>query len=232
MTAAGEKQLTLDLAFRPAMGREDFMVGASNEAAVAFLDSYPEWTPQAAAIVGPHGSGKTHLGEVWRARSNAMRVEAEKLGEADVALIIQAGSGLIEDMPESGAIPDETPLFHLLNAALQGRIFLLLTSRVPPASWPVATQDIVTRLRLVPVYRIMAPDDGLFAALILKLMADRQLTIAANAVRYALPRIERSFAAAARFVDMVERVALERRRAVTLGIVREVVIALSGSDLT
>ncbi|MCB1471857.1 MAG: chromosomal replication initiator DnaA [Rhodobiaceae bacterium] len=232
MTAAGGEQLAFDLAFRPAMGREDFMVGASNQAAVALLDAYPAWSPQVAVIVGPHGSGKTHLGEVWRARSDAVRVEAATLGEAGVAAIIQARNGLIEDIPAHGRVPDETSLFHVLNAALQGRVFLLLTSRVPPASWPVATPDIVTRLRLVPVCRIEPPDDGLFAAVILKLLADRQLTIAANAVRYAVPRIERSFAAAARFVDMVERIALERRRPATLGVVREVVKALGDSDLT
>lgn len=220
------EQLSLELAFRPAMGREDFLVSACNAEAVAAIDRYPDWSPSALCLVGPKGAGKTHLGEVWRTESDAVRIHASDLDDAAAATILEAGVGLIEDV--AGAEPlDETVLFHLLNAGVQNRVALLLTAQVDPPAWRIATDDVRTRLRLVPVVRILPPDDALFSALILKLMADRQLTVAANAVRYALPRIERSFQAAAAFVAAIERVGVEKRRTVSLGIVRDVVAQMA-----
>ncbi len=205
------------------MGRDDFLVSDSNAEAVAAIDRFPDWSPQAIALIGPASSGKSHLGEVWRTESNAQRVTATDLDEAAVSAIMQAGTGLIEDLGIALSEAAEAALFHLLNACLQGRIFLVLSARAPADSWPIATPDVATRLKLVPTFALRAPDDALLAALIMKLMADRQLVVAANAVRFALPRLERTFSAASRFVDAAERKALEKRRAVTLGIAREVI---------
>ena len=36
-------QLPLDLGHRPALGGDDFLVAPSNEAAVAWLDRWPQW---------------------------------------------------------------------------------------------------------------------------------------------------------------------------------------------
>ncbi|HCX66789.1 MAG TPA: chromosomal replication initiator DnaA, partial [Rhodobiaceae bacterium] len=63
------RQLVLELGHRPASGREDFLVAPSNEAAVALIDSWPDWPDRIVALAGPEGSGKTHLAEVWRAAS-------------------------------------------------------------------------------------------------------------------------------------------------------------------
>ena len=45
------------------------LVAPSNEAAVAWIDRWPDWPGSALVVHGPPGSGKTHLAEVWRARS-------------------------------------------------------------------------------------------------------------------------------------------------------------------
>ena len=54
-----------------AMGREDFLVSPSNADAVAWIDRWPDWPGPALVIVGPPGSGKTHLGQVWRQQAGA-----------------------------------------------------------------------------------------------------------------------------------------------------------------
>ena len=46
-------QLPLDLGHRPAMGEDDFLVASSNEAAVAWLDLWPNWPAPALVIFGP-----------------------------------------------------------------------------------------------------------------------------------------------------------------------------------
>ena len=181
-------------------------------------------------IVGPIGAGKTHLSEVWRTSSNAVRADAGGLGEDMAARMLEAGAAIIEDMPGDPGALDEGTLFHILNAAVQNRIRLLMTSRTAPPAWGLVTEDVKTRLRLATVVTIDLPDDALFSALIMKLMADRQMTVAANALRYAVPRLERSFEAAENFVEAVERVSVEKRKTVTLGIVREVIAGQGGEE--
>lgn len=82
MTAAG--QLTFDLGHRPALGREDFMVGPGNRDAVAWVDCWPDWPGPAVVIHGPPGCGKTHLASVWRARTDARVLAATE--ELDAVL--------------------------------------------------------------------------------------------------------------------------------------------------
>ena len=57
----GMAQLILDLPYRPAQGREDFLVAACNEAAVAWIERPEDWPNGLLVIHGPGGSGKTHL---------------------------------------------------------------------------------------------------------------------------------------------------------------------------
>ena len=55
------EQLSLNLPYRIAYGREAFWVASCNQQAVAWIDKYPDWPVPAVLICGPAGSGKTHL---------------------------------------------------------------------------------------------------------------------------------------------------------------------------
>ena len=73
------QQLPLALEMRPALGRDDFMVADCNSEAVAWIDQWPKWPAPALCLYGPKGCGKSHLAEVWRARSGALQVAASDL---------------------------------------------------------------------------------------------------------------------------------------------------------
>ena len=64
-------------------GASDFLVAPANEAAVAWLDRWPDWPAPALALAGPAGSGKTHLAPCLRgARSGAVLLAPEALRRA------------------------------------------------------------------------------------------------------------------------------------------------------
>ena len=66
---AGEgRQLAFDLPHRPASGRDDFLVTPSNAKAVALIDLWPNWPSNTLILLGPAGSGKSHLAAVWHER--------------------------------------------------------------------------------------------------------------------------------------------------------------------
>lgn len=211
------RQLVLDLPHRAALGMADFLVAPSNEHAVAWLDRWPEWPHHALSIVGPEGSGKTHLAHVFAARANA--VTAIGRGVEDIVSLGPGRAVVHEDDPESR---DEAWLLHLYNWQAQTGGHLLLTSRTPPARWTVSLRDLASRVASMPTVSLGAPDDALLQALLVKLFHDRQLPIDQGVVTYAVPRLERSFAAVQRFVAAADRQALASRRRITVPLARDV----------
>jgi chromosomal replication initiation ATPase DnaA len=112
-------------------------------------------------------------------------------------------------------------LFHLLNLARQDNADLLMTARTAPAGWSIGLPDLRSRLRAVPVITLAPPDDALLRALIVKLCLDRQLSVDETLVNYVASRIERSFAAARRAVELLDTEALRRGRPVTRALAAE-----------
>jgi chromosomal replication initiation ATPase DnaA len=72
-----------------------------------------------------------------------------------------------------------------------------------------------SRLKALPLASIEAPDDALLRAVLVKLFADRQLSVEPHIVDYVLVRMERSMSAAERFVAEADRQALVLQRRVT-----------------
>src|ERR1700676_425971 len=203
------RQLALALEHTESYAREDFLSGPGNEGALALIDSWPDWPARAIALVGPEGSGKTHLATIWAAAAGARVVSAHGLGEADLPAALATGALVIED---AAAIADERALFHLINLAREEEAFLLFTARTVPSIWPMAIPDVVSRLRALPVVALQAPDDATFGGVIVKLAADRQLALDESVVRYLSPHIERSFAAARSAVNALDKEALRQGR--------------------
>lgn len=206
-------QLTFDLALPPpTYAREDFVVGAANREALAWLDRWPDWPAPALALSGPAGSGKTHLGRIWATRAEAAFIEGTELDGktvADLASLSQASSAIVIEHAERAP---ERALFHLYNLMRERRGWLLLISEHPPAHWRIALPDLASRLRAAPAVAVSAPDDELLGSIILKQLADRQLHAGAGVVHYLVQRMERSADAARHVVAALDRRALVERR--------------------
>jgi chromosomal replication initiation ATPase DnaA len=194
-------QLPLPLAYAQGSGEADFFVSPCNAKAVAWLDHFPGWGHHATLLLGPEGSGKSHLAAIFRARHGA---------QVDVW-----------DRPIAAG--DEVNLFHRYNAAREaGRGLLILSREVPGPALP----DLASRLAACPVIRIEPPDDEALGALLLKAGRDRGLALAPDVLRYCLARMERSFAAAQQLAADLDRLGLASRRDVTVKLAAQ---ALAGN---
>ncbi|MEZ5786834.1 MAG: chromosomal replication initiator DnaA [Xanthobacteraceae bacterium] len=214
-------QLALALGHSASMAREDFVVSPANAEALAMIERWrDDWPVRTLALVGPRGSGKSHLAAIWAARSGARTVAAAELDEKAVPAVLAGGAAVVEDLAE-GTL-NERALFHLLNFAQQQRAYILLTAESAPGSLALRVADLASRLRAVPVVALAAPDDALLQAVLVKLFADRQLTVDEALLVYLERRIERSIAAARRVVEVLDRESLRRRRPLTRALAADV----------
>ncbi|MEH6741423.1 MAG: chromosomal replication initiator DnaA, partial [Sulfitobacter sp.] len=91
----------------------------------------------------------------------------------------------------------------------------LLTGTGAVAHWGITLPDLDSRMRGALEASIDAPDDALLSAVLVKLLADRQLMPPPDVIPYLLKRMDRSFAAANRIVAELDRESLARKRPIT-----------------
>jgi chromosomal replication initiation ATPase DnaA len=211
-------QLLLDLGHVASLGRGDFRQGTSNAEAVAWIDRWPDWPYPVLALAGPAGSGKSHLGEIWRRRSRAVPVAGPALDAAEAERLATGAAAVLVEQADQAP---ERPLLHLRNALVEQGRSLLLIAREPPARWGTALPDLASRLAIIPVARIEPPDDGLLAELLAKLFADRQLTVPDEIIAWLVARMERSFDGANRLAAAIDRLSLSQHRPITFKLVRD-----------
>jgi chromosomal replication initiation ATPase DnaA len=164
-------------------------------------------------LVGPEGCGKSHLAAIWADEAGARSTSAHALAASAVPAALATGALVVEDLKPGDF--DELAVFHLLNLVREEGAYALITARMLPSAMDVELRDLRSRLRALPSVSLLPPDDQLFRALIVKYSADRQLAIDESVVGYLATRIERSYAAARRAVQLLDREALRQGRPVT-----------------
>ena len=213
------RQLALALPHAERLTRDDFLEGPANEAGLALIDSWPDWPNRIMLLVGPEGSGKSHLASIWAELSGARSTSAYALTADAVPGALATGALVVDDLKPQGF--DERALFHLLNLARQDEAYVLMTARIPLSAFEVELRDLRSRLRAVPVVTLLPPDDLLLRALIVKFCADRQLIVDESVVSYLKSHIERSTTAARQAVELLDSEALRLGRPVTRALAAE-----------
>ena len=216
------EQLGFDLPARAALGRDDFFVSDANAMALALVDSWPNWAGNKLAIIGPEGSGKTHLAHVWAAQSGARIVDAASLTKDAVPDLAQTPIA-VENVPaiaKDAAAQDA--LFHLHNLTLAEGHSLLVTGISEPKHWGLTLPDLKSRLEGTTTAVLKEPDDALLSILLAKLFVDRQLTPNTETIAYMVKHMDRSFAEARRLVRNIDQASLAKKRKVSRALAAEV----------
>ncbi|MBX7247559.1 MAG: chromosomal replication initiator DnaA [Caulobacteraceae bacterium] len=210
-------QLSLGLEAAPVLTREAFVVSASNAAAVRALDGFPDVVGGVLALVGPRGSGKTHLLTSWAERTGAVLLAGEAAATADLGAL----QGRLVALDDAAKADDET-LFHLFNMAGEAGAGLVLAARQPPAVWEVELPDLRSRLNAVRVALISEPDDAVLRGMLQRFFAEVAVKPSTDLLEYLVRRIERSVPEARETVRRLIEVAAPTHRPVTRALARTV----------
>lgn len=219
VSAGQPRQLAFELSHAESLTRDDFLEGPANAAGLALIDAWPDWPNRVMMLVGPEGSGKSHLAAIWAEAAGARSIAAHALTATAVPGALATGALVVEDLDPANL--DERALFHLLNLAREDEAYVLLTGRQLPSVFEVGLRDLRSRLRAIPVVTLMLPDDHLLRALLVKFCADRQMIVDEAVVGYLASRIERSFVAARNTVERLDAEALRLGRPVTRALAAE-----------
>jgi len=210
----------LDLPTRSARGRHDFIVSKSNEETILWLDSWPEWPMHGLVVCGPHGSGKTHLGCLWKDRSNAIEVQGSEVPE--VLEIVRENERVLTCFVDDADTANPEPLLHLFNHMYSKGGYLLLTAKKPPAAWQLPLPDLMSRLKSLPISEIGLPDDDLLKGILFKMFDDKQVLVNSDLINFIVSRMNRSYGSALEIVERLNEESLSKKRAITIPFVRDV----------
>ena len=78
------RQLAFALPHAESLGRDNFLEGPANASALALIDGWPDWPNRVMLLVGPEGSGKSHLAAIWAEQAGARATSAHALTVAEV----------------------------------------------------------------------------------------------------------------------------------------------------
>lgn len=228
--------MALNFSYRPSLGRDDFMVANCNLQAVTAIDLWPNWPYFAICIYGPAGCGKTHLANVFAQNVATIThhpyripfLKAENITKDLIQdLFNESPYIVVEDLQN---LQNQEALFHLYNTYRDMGGNILFTADVAPARLNFSLPDLRSRMNIVPIYEIEAPDDNMLMALLLKLFGDRQITPSPELLEYLIKNMQRSFSYARKLVEEIDNISLARKRAISIATAKEAINTLNNDS--
>src|SRR6202048_4185599 len=95
------RQLAFALPHAESLTRDNFLEGPANAAGLALIERWPDWPGRIMLLVGPEGSGKSHLAAIWAEAAGARSISAHALTAAAVARALATGALGVEDLKSS-----------------------------------------------------------------------------------------------------------------------------------
>lgn len=223
-------QLPLALRYPPDQRLETFIGapdGALAQLRAAATGDSRDWV----YLVGPAGSGKTHL-------ALAVCAAAEQAGRGSAYLPLQAAAGRLRDALEAlegrdvvaldgldaiaGQREDEVALFDFHNRARAAGVTLLYTASAAPDALGLVLPDLRSRLSQCGRILLDALDDAGRGAVLRERAIRRGLALDQAAIDWLLTRTGRDLGGLVVLLDRLDRESLAAKRRITVPFLRKV----------
>ena len=217
-----KNQLTIEMPKRSALGREDFMVNECNNEAIDFIDTFYKGKMKSGVLIGPKGSGKSHLVNVFCKNVERKKwLISPKIDENIYKIFKKNEIIIIEDIDILSSKDEEEYLFNIINLSKELNKILLLTSGMELSKLKIKTPDLRSRLDSIQSVRILEPNDDLTSALILKLFHDRQILIKPSIIQYLMNRVERTYSGISKIIDLIDSSSLSKKKSISVSLIKE-----------
>jgi len=226
-------QLPLALRYPPDQRLESF-IGAPDGALAQLRAAATGGSRDWVYLVGPAGSGKTHL-------ALAVCAAAEQAGRGSAYLPLQHAAGRLGDALEAlegrdvvaldgldaiaGQRGDEVALFDFHNRARAAGVTLLYTASAAPDALGLVLPDLRSRLSQCGRIMLDALDDDGRGAVLRERAIRRGLALDQAAIDWLLTRTGRDVAGLVVLLDRLDRESLAAKRRITVPFLRKVLDA-------
>ena len=216
-------QLSFDFPFEDKYLLDDFIVSSSNQVAFDFIKNYnldDDNLPKIFSIVAPELAGKTYLANIWQKKLSAEFLNLSDLEDINLVKFIQPKKCYIIENIDT--IKNQELLLKIFNLIQEKHSYLLVTSSISLNRVGLKIKDLNSRLKNVFGLQIAKPDDDLIKMLLIKNFSAKQLKIGDKVIDFLTTKLHRSFVAIYDIVRLLEFYSLEKKRRITILLVKEV----------
>jgi len=199
-------------------------VSGANADAAKLLTDWRAWPEGALALVGPAGSGKTHLALAWALETGARAIAAHTSPSEAAETFLAAGARAWIDRADGRS--DEAMLWRLLDLSRARAGALLLVGASEPRTWNVAVPDLRSRLAALAVARLGEPDAALLERVLRRQCRERFIELGQDALDYLIAHMPQSFAGARALADALDETVVRGARPVSLATAKRALAAL------
>ena len=214
----------------PSFAPEHFVIAPPNAEAVYWIDLWPDWPAPALMLVGPSGSGKSHLLDIWGKKTQAPIFSCQDMAPD---ILLNTVANISPDtlwpnktwtigLDDIDHCPSSQVLFDIYNLARQKGGHILMSAAQAPIFWAQKDPELMSRLMASPTARIRQPDDQMLRQLLHKHFSDHQLSPPPNVIDFLLVRMPRDFTGPKKIVQQLDALALEEKRKITIPFIKDV----------
>ena len=211
-------QLLLDFDYKQNFTDDDFYVGKSNYYTFELINKWPKWEKNFLNISGEKYSGKTHLSNIFLKKFNGISIESNLLNDDNLKKIKPYQNIVLENLNLN---VDEELIYTLFNIIDQDNKFLVITSIKPITEINFQLEDLRSRTKNCLLAKIENPDDELMFAIILKNLADRQITLDKKLIDFIIKKVERSYGKIFEFIYKIDKISLKKKKSIDFKIINE-----------
>ena len=121
-------QLLLELDHKKNFNEHDYYVSKSNYYAFNIIDKWPKWEKKILNIFGEKLSGKTHLANIFKSKTNAIIIDAKDIND-EIFKKLKMFENIVIDNFESNY--DEKLIYSIFNLVDQDNKYMMINSIFP-----------------------------------------------------------------------------------------------------
>ncbi len=226
------RQLGFDFLNEDNYNINNFIPFGENEEAFYFLNRSKEdeniLEHQIIFLTGGRKCGKTHLGQIWKQKHNAKNINYEEIFKLELDDFINyIGNNiekydyyLLDNLDENF---DENKLFHLINNVLNNNSNILIISNFNILSKKFKIKDLKSRVNSAIHLKIKKLSKEIKTMLIIKLLADNQISLNGEILKYLTKKLKTDYEYIYNFIDKLVDKITENGGKINLISVKELV---------
>ena len=213
-------QLVFKFPFKTRYFEQDFFVSSNNFSAYKLIESWPNWPGKWVNIIGPTGSGKTHLSKILEKKIKRLKVIDETNVNDKIISELRNFDCLIIDNFKN-KIEDKL-LYSILNQSKQLENFIVINSELQLNKFEIKLKDLKSRFNSFIFIGIDLPTDDLLQVIISKSFSDKQINLNPKVSEYIVKNVDRSYEKMFKFLSDLDELSLSSGKSININLIKKV----------